>query len=48
MEKTLSDFKICPVCHKSFTIRKKWKARNQWSQVVYCSEKCRKHKRDKI
>ena len=48
MEKLSLDSKICPVCKKPFTIRKKWKARNQWSQVVFCSEKCRKHKADKI
>lgn len=32
--------KICPVCHKPFTWRKKW-ARD-WDNVVYCSERCKK------
>ncbi len=34
--------KICPVCQKPFTWRKKW-ARD-WDNVVYCSEKCKKTK----
>ncbi|MFZ2360844.1 MAG: DUF2256 domain-containing protein [Anaerolineae bacterium] len=32
--------KICPVCGRAFTWRKKW-ARN-WDEVVYCSERCRR------
>ncbi len=32
--------KICPVCQKPFTWRKKW-ARD-WENVIYCSEKCKK------
>ena len=32
--------KICPVCGRPFTWRKKW-ARD-WDQVVYCSEGCRR------
>ena len=31
--------KVCPVCGRAFTWRKKW-ARD-WEQVVYCSDKCR-------
>lgn len=31
--------KVCPVCTRAFTWRKKW-ARD-WEQVVYCSDKCR-------
>ncbi|MCH8546473.1 MAG: DUF2256 domain-containing protein [Cryomorphaceae bacterium] len=34
--------KICPVCHRPFTWRKKW-ARN-WENVVYCSHKCKKNR----
>ena len=34
--------KICPVCDKSFTWRKKWK--NNWSSVIYCSERCKRSK----
>ena len=32
--------KICPVCHRPFTWRKKW-ARD-WDSVLYCSDACRK------
>jgi hypothetical protein len=32
--------KICPVCQKSFTWRKKWA--KDWENVIYCSEKCKK------
>ncbi|MGP5553430.1 DUF2256 domain-containing protein [Psychrobacter celer] len=28
--------KICPVCKRPFTWRKKWE------QVIYCSERCRR------
>ena len=31
--------KICPVCQRPFTWRKKWE--KDWEQVIYCSEKCR-------
>ncbi|MEM6536258.1 MAG: DUF2256 domain-containing protein [Pseudomonadota bacterium] len=34
--------KICPVCQRPFTWRKKW-ARD-WDTVKYCSEKCRRSK----
>ncbi|MFC4222216.1 DUF2256 domain-containing protein [Flagellimonas marina] len=34
--------KLCPVCERSFTWRKKW-AKN-WEHVIYCSERCRKNK----
>ncbi|WP_092467111.1 DUF2256 domain-containing protein [Winogradskyella thalassocola] len=33
--------KICPVCNRPFSWRKKWE--NNWDVVKYCSEKCRKH-----
>ena len=32
--------KICPVCQRPFSWRKKWE--KDWEQVVYCSEKCRR------
>ncbi|MGQ7241845.1 DUF2256 domain-containing protein [Salinicola sp. V024] len=35
--------KVCPVCQRSFTWRKKW-ARD-WENVVYCSERCRRQGR---
>lgn len=34
--------KICIVCNRSFTWRKKWE--KVWDQVKYCSQKCRKNK----
>ncbi|MDC7685278.1 DUF2256 domain-containing protein [Asticcacaulis sp. BYS171W] len=35
--------KICPVCGRPFTWRKKWKA--VWNDVKYCSEACRRRGR---
>jgi hypothetical protein len=32
--------KVCKVCGRPFTWRKKWKA--VWDQVQYCSDRCRK------
>ncbi|RZM18748.1 MAG: DUF2256 domain-containing protein [Pedobacter sp.] len=34
--------KICIVCGRSFTWRKKWE--KVWDQVKYCSDKCRMRK----
>jgi hypothetical protein len=34
--------KICIICNKPFSWRKKWK--NVWDEVKYCSEKCRRNK----
>jgi len=34
--------KICGVCKKAFTWRKKW--RLNWDKVRYCSKKCSKTK----
>ncbi|WP_375238900.1 DUF2256 domain-containing protein [Aurantibacter sp.] len=34
--------KTCQTCKLSFTWRKKWK--ENWENVKYCSEKCRKNK----
>jgi hypothetical protein len=31
--------KICPVCQRPFTWRKKWA--KDWENVKYCSDKCR-------
>ena len=36
--------KICLVCERPFTWRKKW-AKN-WENVKYCSEKCKRTKRE--
>ncbi|RNC84547.1 MAG: DUF2256 domain-containing protein [Balneola sp.] len=32
--------KICPICNRPFTWRKKWQ--RNWEHVKYCSEKCRR------
>ncbi|NNE31396.1 MAG: DUF2256 domain-containing protein [Winogradskyella sp.] len=34
--------KICPVCERPFSWRKKWE--KDWDTVKYCSEKCRRNK----
>ncbi|MBA2612805.1 MAG: DUF2256 domain-containing protein [Bacteroidetes bacterium] len=34
--------KICLICRKPFTWRKKWE--KNWDEVKYCSERCRKTK----
>jgi hypothetical protein len=34
--------KLCPVCNRPFSWRKKWK--KNWDDVKYCSEKCRRQK----
>jgi hypothetical protein len=34
--------KICLVCGRPFTWRKKWK--KVWDEVKYCSERCRRSK----
>ena len=34
--------KICPVCKRPFTWRKKWE--RDWENVKYCSERCRRNK----
>ncbi|MBD5781560.1 DUF2256 domain-containing protein [Pelagicoccus sp. NFK12] len=31
--------KICPVCERPFSWRKKWQL--NWDHVTYCSERCR-------
>ncbi|MBY6106198.1 DUF2256 domain-containing protein [Ferrimonas balearica] len=34
--------KICAVCHRPFSWRKKWA--RCWVEVRYCSERCRRHR----
>ncbi|WP_084596067.1 DUF2256 domain-containing protein [Flavobacterium beibuense] len=34
--------KICVVCNRPFTWRKKWD--KNWEEVKYCSKKCSKNK----
>ncbi|MBL6623397.1 MAG: DUF2256 domain-containing protein [Rhizobiales bacterium] len=35
--------KICPVCNRPFTWRKKWLL--NWDDVKYCSKRCRQEKK---
>ncbi|MBQ86655.1 MAG: hypothetical protein CMQ16_09660 [Gammaproteobacteria bacterium] len=35
--------KICPVCERAFSWRKKWE--RDWDQVLYCSERCRRQRK---
>ena len=37
--------KICPVCERPFTWRKKWE--RDWENVKYCSKRCSGERRDK-
>ncbi|MBE9240986.1 DUF2256 domain-containing protein [Synechocystis salina] len=34
--------KICPVCQRPFTWRKKWAS--CWDEVKYCSDRCRRQR----
>ncbi|MBL7998124.1 MAG: DUF2256 domain-containing protein [Candidatus Kapabacteria bacterium] len=34
--------KMCSVCGRSFTWRKKWE--KVWDEVRYCSDRCRKNR----
>jgi hypothetical protein len=34
--------KVCAVCEKPFTWRKKWE--KVWDEVKYCSEKCKRNR----
>ncbi|WP_339721144.1 DUF2256 domain-containing protein [uncultured Paraglaciecola sp.] len=38
MKKSELPSKICPVCERSFTWRKKWQ--RCWNEVKYCSKRC--------
>ena len=40
IKKEFLDSKICQVCQRKFTWRKKWE--KVWSEVKYCSERCRR------
>ena len=35
--------KLCAVCNRPFTWRKKWE--KDWEEVKFCSEKCRRTKK---
>jgi hypothetical protein len=38
--------KICPVCQRPFTWRKKWE--KCWDEVKYCSDRCRRRRNDEL
>ncbi|MDG1333036.1 MAG: DUF2256 domain-containing protein [Crocinitomicaceae bacterium] len=42
MKKAHLPTKVCPVCERSFAWRKKWE--KNWTEVKYCSERCRRNK----
>jgi hypothetical protein len=42
MKKEFLPQKICVVCNKPFSWRKKWE--KVWEEVKYCSDKCRMNK----
>ncbi|KAA1191869.1 DUF2256 domain-containing protein [Pseudohalioglobus sediminis] len=42
MKKDRLPSKICPVCERPFSWRKKWC--RDWANVIYCSERCRRSK----
>ena len=37
--------KICPVCNRPFSWRKKWE--KNWDEVKYCSDRCRSESKGK-
>ena len=43
MPKNKFENKICPICNRPFSWRKKWK--KDWDNVKYCSKKCRMNKK---
>ncbi|WP_071837427.1 MULTISPECIES: DUF2256 domain-containing protein [Thermonema] len=45
MRKTHLPKKVCTVCGRPFSWRKKWA--NCWAEVKYCSERCRRQKNTK-
>ena len=42
MKKAHLPEKICVVCDRTFTWRKKWE--KNWEEVKYCSERCKRNK----
>ncbi len=45
MKKNL-DEKICVVCYRPFSWRKKWE--KNWENVKYCSKRCRSNKSSRL
>ena len=46
MKKNQLPQKICVTCNRAFNWRKKWE--KIWSEVKYCSKKCRSNKVKKL
>lgn len=46
MKKSNLPTKICLICKRPFTWRKKWE--RDWEHVKYCSERCRRNKDKEI
>jgi len=46
MKKSNLPIKICLVCQKEFKWRKKWE--RDWEEVKYCSERCKRNKKQKV
>ncbi|MBK6937805.1 MAG: DUF2256 domain-containing protein [Chitinophagaceae bacterium] len=44
-ERRTISYKICIVCERPFTWRKKWET--VWDKVKYCSDKCKMNKHKK-
>ncbi|MEH0155104.1 DUF2256 domain-containing protein [Limibacter armeniacum] len=44
MKKQHLPTKVCPICGKPFTWRKKWA--KVWNEVKYCSERCKRNKKN--
>ncbi|MDP2244400.1 DUF2256 domain-containing protein [Pseudomonas sp.] len=42
MTKAELPVKVCTVCSRPYTWRKKWA--RCWAEVKYCSERCRRHR----
>lgn len=42
MKKSELPSKVCPVCQRPFSWRKKWQ--RDWNEVIYCSKRCRGHR----
>ena len=38
MKKQHLPTKVCPVCNREFSWRKKWE--RDWENVIYCSKRC--------
>ncbi|MDA0882653.1 MAG: DUF2256 domain-containing protein [Bacteroidetes bacterium] len=46
MKKSDLPSKICPVCERPFSWRKKWE--KHWDEVKYCSKRCSGERRKSL